>query len=133
MPRQLCRKAGKAVGLPESQDVALLARILAGLPSQVETSIDRSFQAAGVTMLNLIALYNEDHQDAFEYLHIDHFSFPVRYDVLYKTSAAYAGYDYGLCSDCSDYFDKATCKNEQDNMPSEVVMTVLYTRNVLAV
>lgn len=83
-----------------------------------------------MTTLNLIALYDEDLQDAFEYLHMRYLSFPVGYDVLYETSAAYAGYGYGLCS---DYSDKPACKTEQINMPSEVVMAVLYTHNVLTV
>ena len=130
MPRQLHRKVRKALGLPASQDVGILAKMLGDLRSKVEESIGQGVQEAGMTTLDLIALYDEDLQDAFEYLRMRYLSFPVRYDVLYETSAAYAGYGYGLCS---DYLDKPACKTEQVNMPSEVVMPVLYTHKVLTV
>ena len=130
MARQLRRKARKAVGLPASQDVGILARLLGDLRSQVEQSIGERVEAAGVTTLNLIALYEEDLRDAFEYLNLRYLAFPLRYGISHETSAAYAGYGYGLCS---SYLDETTCKEEQTNMPSEVVMAVLYTTNVLTV
>ena len=49
---------------------------------------------------------------------------------MYETSAAYAGYDYGLCS---DYTNRIACLQEQRDMPSDVVMAILYTRSVLTV
>ena len=54
----------------------------------------------------------------------------MRYEILYETSAAYVGYGDRLCD---DYVDKEGCKKEQDNMDSEVVMIILFTRTVLTV
>ena len=130
MSRQWLRKTRKAIGLPASQDVGFLATMLSDLRTRVEEQTGKPVESAGVTTLNLVALYQEDLQDAFEYLGLRYLSFPVRYDVLYETNAAYAGYDYGLCS---DYTDRSTCKQEQDDLPSDVVMAVLFTRTVLTV
>lgn len=80
--------------------------------------------------MNLVALYQEDLDDAFEYAGMRYLPFPVRYNILYQTNAAYAGYGYGLCS---DYVDREACKREQVDMPNDVVMAVLYTRSVLTV
>lgn len=130
MPRQLHRKARKDIGLPASQDVGFLAKMISDLRTQVEERIGQSIEAAGVTTLNLAALYHEDLQDAFEYVGLRYLPFLVRYNVLYETSAAYAGHDYGLCS---NYTNRVVCMQEQNQMPAEVVMAVLYTRTVLTV
>ena len=130
MPRQLLRKARKAIGLSASRDVGFLARMLSDLCNRVEEEMGEPVESAGVATLNLVALYPEDLQDAFEYVGLRYLTFPVRYGVLYETSAAYAGYKFGLCS---DYTNRSACKNEQVNMPFEVVMAVLYTRTALTV
>lgn len=130
MPRQWRRKARKAIGLPASQDVGFLAKMLSDLRTLVEEQTGKPIESAGMATLNLVALYPEDLQDAFEYVGLRYLTFPVRYDVLYETSAAYAGYGYGLCS---DYTDRKACRQEQEDMPSDVVMAVLYTRTVLTV
>lgn len=77
-----------------------------------------------------MAFYEEDLRDACEYAKIDCLTFPMRYEILYETSSAYAGYGFGLCKDPTD---KATCKKEQDDMASDVVMSVLFTRTALTV
>ena len=130
MRRQLLRKARKALGLPASHDVGLLAKMLSDLRSRVEEQIGKPVESAGVATLNLVALYQEDMQDAFEYVGLRYLIFPVRYGITYETSAAYAGYKLGLCS---DYTNRSACKQEQVDMPSEVVMAVLYTRTALTV
>ena len=104
--------------------------MISDLRTLVEEQSGSPIESAGVATLNLVALYHEDLQDAFKYVGLRYLAFPVRYDVLYETSAAYAGYDYGLCS---DYTNRTACKQEQGDMPSEVVMAILYTRTVLTV
>ena len=89
-----------------------------------------SIPSVGITTPHLVALYEEDLRDACEYAEMDCRAFPMRYEILYETSSAYAGYGFGLCD---DYTDKATCKKEQDDMDSEVVMGVLFTRTALTV
>lgn len=118
------------MGMPASQDVGWLAKVLSDLRARVEEYLGEPIQSAGVTTPHLVALYQEDLQDAFEYVGLRYLKFPVRYDILYETSAAFAGYGYGLCS---DYTDRAVCKKAQQDMESDVVMAVLYTRTALTV
>ena len=133
MPRQYLRKARKAIGLPTSSDVGYLATILSDLRTAVENQVG-PITSAGVTTMNLTALYDEDLHDAFEYVGLEYITFPVGYvghDILYETSAAYAGYGYGLCAGYDK--DPEACRNEQYNMTEETVLAVLYTDTVLSV
>jgi len=118
------------MGMPASQDVGFLTKVLSDLLARVEEYLGEPVHSAGVTTPHLVALYQEDLQDAFEHVGLSFLKFPVRYDILYETSAAYAGYGYGLCS---DYTDPAACRNVQQDMGSEVVMAVLYTRTALTI
>ena len=133
MPRQYLRKARKAIGLPASSDVGHLATLLLALRAAVEEQVG-PITSAGVTTMNLVALYDEDLHDAFEYVGLEYITFPVGYvghNILYETSAAYAGYGYGLCTDYKT--DPEACKQEQYSMTFETVMAVLYTDTVLSV
>ncbi len=125
-PRQVKRKARKAVGLPASEDGAVLAAMLKSLQDAVEDHLGH-----GTTAIpHLLALYKEDILDAFEYLDLQFIDLPFRDKPLRETSAAYAGYGLGLCS---NYTDLITCKRELDNWPQKVVMAVLYTQSALTV
>ena len=132
-PRQYLRKARKAIGLPASTDVGHLATLLSALRAAVEERVG-PITSAGVTTMNLVALYDEDLHDAFEYVGLEYITFPVGYvghNILYETSATYAGYGYGLCADYKTELE--ACKQEQYNMTVETVMAVLYTDTVLSV
>lgn len=132
MPRQYLRKARKAVGLPASSDVGFLAKMLTDLRARVEERVG-PIKSAGMTTMNLVALYDEDLHDAFDYLGLEYITFPVGWvghSTLYETSAAYAGYGFGLCA---DYTHPESCKEEQYAMPHTAVMAVLFTPNVLTV
>ena len=105
--------------------------MLIALRSAVEKHLHTSVSSAGISTLHLAALYPEDMRDACEYARLEYLNFPMLYkELLYETSAAYAGYGYGLCH---DYLDREGCKKEQDDMTSDVVMAVLFTRTVLTV
>ncbi len=107
--------------------------MLSDLRAAIEEQVG-PITAAGVTTVNLVALYDEDLHDAFEYVGLEYITFPMGYvghNILYETSAAYAGYGYGLCTDYDT--DLEACRNEQYNMTDEVVMAVLYTDTVLSV
>ena len=129
-PRQILRKARKAIGLPASEDVGHLADMLIALRSEVEKKLHFGIKSAGITTLHLAALYREDLHDAAEYAGFESLDFPLPYDILYETSASYAGYGFGLCK---DYKDKEGCNKEQTEMDSEVVMAVAFTQSVLTV
>ncbi|KAL6718687.1 hypothetical protein ACLMJK_002921 [Lecanora helva] len=130
LPRQISRKYRKAVGLPASSDVAYLADALSSLRAQVESNMRQPISSAGVSTQHLNALYTEDLRDAYDYIGLEYLAFPVTYEILYESSAAYAGYGYGLCS---NFTDRGACRREEQDMKSEVVMVVLFTRNVLTV
>jgi hypothetical protein len=67
-PRQLRRSARKMLGLPASSDVGELAGMINGLRAAVEKYLGRPISAASITIPHLYALYQEDLEDAFEYL-----------------------------------------------------------------
>jgi len=132
MPRQYLRKARKAIGLPASSDVRFLAKMLSDLRASVEERVG-PITSAGVTTLHLVALYDEDLHDAFEYLGLEYLTFTVGWvghNILYETSAAYAGYGFGLCA---DYTRPKACEEELNAMPHTAVMAVFFTPNVLTV
>ena len=105
--------------------------MLRDLRSLAEKRISQPISSAGAATLNFKALYPEDLRDAYSYVRLDYLTFPVRYSTCYETSAAYAGYGYGLCADYITEPDG--CKKEQVGMASEVVMAILYTRTALTV
>ena len=129
-PRQARRTARKNAGLPASEDVAVLSTMLASLQDAAESHLGHRIHTAAVTTPHLLALYLEDIHDALEYLDLQNLDMPVRYGRLRETSTAYAGYGFGLCS---NYTDLATCKEEQQAMPDDVIMAVLYTASALTV
>ena len=129
-PRQSLRKLRKAIGLPASEDVGHLADMLIALRSDVEKELHFDIRSAGITTLNLIALYQEDLHDAAEYAGFESLDLPISYRILYETSASYAGYGYGICR---DYEDEEGCEQEQTEMDPEVVMAVAFTQSALTV
>ena len=133
MPRQYMRKARKAIGQPASSDVGHLAKMLSHLRDAVEKRVG-PITTAGVTSMHLVALYDEDLHDAFEYVGLEYITFPVGYvgrNILYETSAAYAGYGYGLCSNYKA--GPEACIDEIRNMTDRAVMAVVYTDTALSV
>ena len=118
------------MGFPASKDVGYLANMIIALRAAVEKHLQSSISSAGITTLHLAALYPEDMRDACEYAKLEHLSLPMRYEMFYETSAAYAGYGYGLCE---DYMERESCKKTQDDMNSDVVMAVFFSRTVLTV
>lgn len=134
MPRQYMRKARKAIGLPASKDVGHLAKMIADLRDAVQEKIGEEIKVAAVTTMHLLALYDEDLHDAFQYLGLEYITFPigdVGHNILYQTSAAFAGYGYGLCDDYMT--DAEDCRVQQWNMDVKTVMAVVYTDTALSV
>lgn len=80
---------------------------------------------------SLIALCEEDLLDAFEYAGLQLVrlkNYPGHY--VHETSAAYAGYGLGLCSDPQN---PATCKKEEIEMPRQHILSLLFTRGALRI
>ncbi|KAL8777278.1 MAG: hypothetical protein Q9213_007932 [Squamulea squamosa] len=104
--------------------------MIKSLRSTVEDYLHAPIASAGITTMHLAALYPEDLRDACEYLGLQYLPVPLRYQLLYETAAAYAGYGYELCH---DFRDRDARKEYQDHLDQEVVMAVLLTPAVLTV
>lgn len=130
LPRQLRRKARKAIGLPGSDEVGAISTLLKDLRSAVEGHLGHSIDSAVVSTPHLVALYEEDLADVAEYLKLQLQYLPYWHNHVKETGAAYVGNGFGLCS---NYTDPSSCNAEMKAMPSEDVMAVLYTEEVLTV
>lgn len=129
-PRQQERQRRKAEGLPASSDVAALSNMTMHLRTAVETHLGHSITHALVSTPNLIALYDEDIQDTFDYLGLKCASANMRVRSLWETITAYAGNGLGLCS---NYMNITACREELENMLDEEVVAVMLTQTALTV
>jgi hypothetical protein len=130
MPRQILRSLRKAIGLPASGDVAALTTMIRDLRCKAEASLGIKINLIPLVAVTptLIALYEEDIVDAFNYTRLELASIYSSGRDVTETSAAFAGYGQGLCS---TYTDLKGCKSELYTMPSEDVLSILYTRGAL--
>jgi len=127
--RRLQRKARKDAGLPASEDVAVLGRTITRLREKIEFELDTKITSAILSVPHLVALYQDDVQDAFEHVGLEYLE-PERYykPLLWEAAAAYAGHGLGLCEHPDD---PEACREEEEGMPEEVVYVVDYSRAAL--
>ena len=119
------------LGFPASHDVGILSRLLGPLREMVEEKLGHKVGSAVVTSPNLVALYYEDINDAMEYVGLKRLHLKASgpdSQQPHEAFAADAGYGIGLCSHYKDY-DK--CDDEEHQMPSRQVLTILYTKSAL--
>lgn len=128
LPRQKWRQARKAMGLPASKDVGTLSKLINELRDKVEDYLHDDVFSALAAAPHLAALYNEDIVDAFEYAGFESNDVFFYHHLTQETGVGYAGKGLGLCS---DYTDPPSCKADQQQMPEETVLSVLYTRKAL--
>lgn len=94
----------------------------------------RKISGAVATIPHLAAMYQEDLEDAFEYvglIYLPHY--PIWYGGIFPESGAvYTGNGFGLCS---NYTDRVSCEEEKRNPPHqpihENVLSVSYTSGIL--
>lgn len=77
-PWQEMRKVRKAIGLPASEDVGVLATVLKSLLDAAESYVECKLGSAAATSPHLFALYEEDMGDAFDDLNLCWLRLPVR-------------------------------------------------------
>jgi hypothetical protein len=118
MPRQMLRRARKAVGLPASSNVAILAaqigKLLTVIGSGPGGSLGFQVTDVAISIPYLYALYYDDLADACEHNSITYL--PLWYlfvPLLYDTMTAYVGYGFGLCKHPED---KEKCNEEYEKM-----------------
>jgi hypothetical protein len=130
-PRQAKRMARKAKGLPASDDVGIIADLLGTLRNAAEKYLGHKVNSVLAATPNLVALYREDIEDAFEYLSIKSLDNPnYLYPLFREPAGAEANYGLGLCQ---KPFDADDCHDELIKLPFVSVLTVLYTHNALCV
>lgn len=131
IPRQRLRRERKAQGLPASEDVGTLSVMLQALRDAAESYLGHEISSALAATPNLVALYQEDVDDAFEYLGLESLDDPnPLFRMFHETAAAAASYGIGLCH---DYTDRDACKEESIHMPDRILLSVLYTKDSLCV
>ncbi|CAI6339619.1 unnamed protein product [Periconia digitata] len=117
-PRQFLRNARKALGFPASTDVAILAAMVQELINLAgpSSSVIISYPA-------IPGLTQEDIADVETYLGLPVFEgnhgYPPR-----TLTAAYAGYDMGLCE---SFTNKKKCTEEELELPVRRTLLVEYT------
>lgn len=117
------------MGFPASKDVGTLGSVIISLRALAEEKLGHSVSLAVATTPRLVALYEEDVDDALEYAGLKSGDVPYkRGRPPHELSTGYAGYGLGLCQ---DYTDSAKCWAEETDMPVEIVLAILYTRSAL--
>lgn len=125
----MARLFNKKAGLPASADVGTLASVIKTLRSQLEADLNIRISSAILTVAHLVALYQDDAQDIFEYVGIEYIEPKNQFrPLLWETAAAYAGYGLGICE---HYHDKDICENEEQSLPRVSVFAVHYSRTAL--
>lgn len=102
-PRQAVRMALKSLGLPASYEVGVLAQVIRHLQSELELDFGISISEAIFTSSHLLALYQDDLEDAAENVGIEYVTPKFQFKpIFWETASAYAGYGLGLCKHWRD-------------------------------
>ena len=127
IPRVIARRALKKIGLPASPEVGVLGKAIKKLRTEIETEFGIHISNAVLTVTHLIAFYEDDAEDLCEYAGIHHVT-PHIYlpPPIWETSAAYAGYGFGLCE---NYKNETECNAEFGNKTK--IMAVHYSRSAM--
>jgi hypothetical protein len=89
----------KTLGLPASYEVGVLAQVIQHLRSQLEFDFGISISEAVFTSSHLLALYQDDLEDAAENVDIKYVVPRWQFKpILWETAAAYAGHGLGMCN-----------------------------------
>jgi hypothetical protein len=120
--RQFRRKLRKAIGLPASADVGVIATMIKQL-----LALANAPSTAIISYPALPGLRHEDVSDAASYLGVripeGNHRFPPR-----EVAAAYAGHGMGLCE---SYDDEEKCRKEGLELPVRETLLVEYTEVAL--
>jgi hypothetical protein len=130
-PRMAARLALKTIGLPASYEVAVLANVIRHLRSKLESDYGISISEAVFTSSHLVALYQDDLEDAAWNVGIKYVTPKSQFQpILWETATAYAGHGLGICE---HWQDEDRCKEEEAQLPSITILAVHYSRNALTV
>ena len=124
------RDTRKRLGLPASADVGAISTVISQLRERIEKSrLSIKISAAAVSVSHLVALYQDDLQDAMEYVGLDYITIYGYFrPVLWEAAVGFAGHGLGLCE---HWQDADRCKEEYQHIPQRSVLTVHYAPNAL--
>ncbi|KAL8903304.1 MAG: hypothetical protein Q9207_004017 [Kuettlingeria erythrocarpa] len=130
LKRRTQRLINKAAGRPATPETAILANLVAMLKTQVEKLLGERVTAAVLSSPDRIRLTEEEVSDVLDYLNVRNLmSIPDDLEDLYATSAAFAGYGYGLCR---QYTDPYVCEREEQHFPPQRLLHVDFTLHSLS-
>jgi hypothetical protein len=131
IPRQKCRQSRKTMGLPASSDVGVLADMIRQLLNLLDSKYSPlDALSATITFANVGALYEEDIEDAAEYLELSLPNTRLKAHEPREIFTAYAGHGMGICSpDTASNLEQ--CKAELSKLPSRWLLLVEYTLEAL--
>ncbi len=104
--------------------------MIQSLRAAVEAQVGHKISAASITIPRLQALYQEDLEDAFQYVGLTYLDTSPYWggELLSETAAVYVGNGFGLCS---NYTDIPSCDEMEHQSPDEYILSVSYTRTTL--
>jgi hypothetical protein len=132
-PRQEWRKLRKRLGLPASNEARIIGQMLKTLRPQVEESLGHPISRAAASFPKLIALYEEEIWDAFEWAGLEYLQVLPWYGITYQFMSSQAANGLGLCS---DYNDTPACKKDlEDTILShtETVLNIRYSSDTISI
>ena len=128
-PRQAKRSVRKAIGLPASSDVAIIANVLKAVADVAERCLDSPISAL-VSFPALPGLYQEDISDAATYIGLRQIGTDTQATNPHEILAAYAGNGLGLCK---SYEVCEKCREEGKHLPERHTLLVEYTETALLI
>ena len=126
------RRVNKLLGRPATPQTAILAAMVSDLVHATQSWLGDSHAvtAAVLSSPHRVRLTDEETNDVFEYLKLRNLmSEPDSLDAMYATSAAYAGYGHGLCS---NYTDVNACEREECRWTYQNVLHIDFNRESLS-
>ena len=124
------RQIRKRRGLPATEDVGVISNMLEQLRLTCENKLGYSVTAAVTATPTLPGMTTEDLEDAMEYAGLASLKSYNYFGDVSETSAAFAGYGFGLCSNSRDL---EACEEEEAEMPLRRVLAVGLTDTTLSV
>ncbi|KAI4189635.1 MAG: hypothetical protein LQ346_005077 [Caloplaca aetnensis] len=130
LKRRTQRLLNRAIGRPATPETAILASMVAKLKTQIEHSLGEKVTTAVLSSPDRICLTEEEVSDVLDYLKIKNLmSIPDDLEDLYATSAAFAGYGFGLCR---QYTDPYACEREEQRFPPQRLLHIDFTIHSLS-
>ena len=128
------RRINRLIGRPATQDIGILAAMIAELKEHVEAELKTSIHSTVIATTNLFGFdiqarnqFQQQLEEASVYGGLKFIQSPFW---LGAPAAAAASQGWGMCD---KYTDKYACEVEEESMPLEMVLAVEYTKRALTV